>query len=167
MLIEIHFFFSIENLFPFVRSFFTKMPSEHYMIEAKLILGTAPEDVPRSDEIRTIIKDIYDIRASKLRTSMDDFIKGEGTYAKLDYLTTLEIHSVRPLLPHSLDFIARLQKVSKLFCCVIVLNIPVKSEVMRKKSQLLTEHRLCYLTSVNLVHQTSVTAKTLIFKTII
>lgn len=87
------------------------MPSEHYMIEAKLILGTAPEDVPRSEEIRTIIKDIYDIRASKLRTSMDDFIKGEGTYAKLDYLTTLEIHSVRPLLPHSLDFIARLQKV--------------------------------------------------------
>lgn len=83
------------------------------MIEAKLILGTAPEDVPRSEEIRTIIKDIYDIRASKLRTSMDDFIKGEGTYAKLDFLTTLEIHSVRPLLPHSLDFIARLQKVSQ------------------------------------------------------
>lgn len=91
------------------------MPSEHYMIEAKLILGTAPEDVPRSEEIRTIIKDIYDIRASKLRTSMDDFIKGEGTYAKLDYLTTLEIHSVRPLLPHSLDFIARLQKVNLTF----------------------------------------------------
>ena len=86
------------------------MPSEHYMIEAKLILGTAPEDVPRSEEIRTAIKDIWDIRAAKLRTSMDDFIKGEGTYAKLDYLTTLEIHSVRPLLPHTLDFIARLER---------------------------------------------------------
>lgn len=91
--------------------FFTKMPSEHYMIEAKLILATAPEDVPRCEEIRTSIKDIWDIRTAKLRTSMDDFIKGEGTYAKLDYLTTMEIHSVRPLLPHSLDFIARLEHV--------------------------------------------------------
>lgn len=87
------------------------MPSEHYMVEAKLILGTAPEDVPRFEEIRTAIKDIWDIRAAKLRTSMDDFIKGEGTYAKLDYLTTMEIHSVRPLLPHSLDMIARLERV--------------------------------------------------------
>lgn len=91
--------------------FFTQMPSEHYMVEAKLILATAPEDVPRSEEIRTAIKDIWDIRAAKLRTSMDDFIRAEGTYAKLDYLTVMEIHSVRPLLPHSLDLIARLEKV--------------------------------------------------------
>lgn len=86
------------------------MPSEHYMIEAKLILSHAPEDVPRFEEIRTAIKDIWDIRAAKLRTSMDDFIRGEGTYAKLDYLTGMEIHSVRPLLPHSLDMIARLER---------------------------------------------------------
>lgn len=91
------------------------MPSEHFMIEAKLVLGAAAEDVPRSEEIRTAIKDIWDIRAAKLRTSMDAFIKGEGTYAKLDNLTMLEIHSVRPLLPHSLDLIARLRKVIEKF----------------------------------------------------
>lgn len=91
------------------------MPSEHYMVEAKLILSHAPEDVPRSEEIRTAIKDIWDIRAAKLRTSMDDFIRGEGTYAKLDYLTGMEIHSVRPLLPHSLDMIARLERDSAAF----------------------------------------------------
>lgn len=109
------------------------------MIEAKLILGTAPEDVPRSEEIRTIIKDIYDIRASKLRTSVDDFIKGEGTYAKLDFLTTLEIHSVRPLLPHSLDFIARLQKVSKNtnVCCSLEFQSSVEAAMRRKESRLL------------------------------
>lgn len=89
------------------------MPSEHYMIEAKLILSSAAEDVPKSDEIRTAIKDIWDIRTAKLRTSMDDFIKGESSYAKLDHLTMLEIHSVRPLLTHSLDLIARLQLVMK------------------------------------------------------
>lgn len=86
------------------------MPSEHYMIEAQLIMSTAPDDVPRCEEIRTIIKDIFDIRESKLRTSIDAFIKGEGTYAKLDNLTLLEIHSVRPILPHSLDHIARYQR---------------------------------------------------------
>lgn len=89
---------------------FTKMPSEHYMIEAQLILKSAPEDVPHAEEIRTAIKDIIDIRAAKLRTSMDDFIKSDGTYAKLDNLTLFEIHSVRPLLPHSLDIIDRLQQ---------------------------------------------------------
>lgn len=91
------------------------MPSEHYMVEAKMILGHAAEDVPRFDEIRTAIKDIWDIRAAKLRTSMDDFIRGEGTYAKLDYLTVMEIHSVRPLLTQSLDMIARLERDSTTF----------------------------------------------------
>lgn len=80
------------------------------MIEAQLILRCAPEDVAHSEEIRTAIKDIIDIRAAKLRTSMDDFIKGDGTYAKLDNLTIFEIHSVRPLLPYSLDLIDRLSR---------------------------------------------------------
>lgn len=88
------------------------MPSEHYMVEAKLILGTAPEDVPHSEQIRTVIKDIWDIRAAKLRTSMDIIIKGEGSYAKLDNLTILEIHSVRPLLPHCLDLMSRIERAS-------------------------------------------------------
>lgn len=92
---------------------FTKMPSEHYMIEAQLILRCAPEDVAHSEEIRTAIKDIIDIRVAKLRTSMDDFIKGDGTYAKLDNLTVFEIHSVRPLLPYSLDLIDRLSRAAE------------------------------------------------------
>ncbi|TDG46575.1 hypothetical protein AWZ03_007013 [Drosophila navojoa] len=92
--------------------FFTKMPSEHYMVVAQLVMSTAPDDVPRCEELRTIIKDIFDIRESKLRTSIDAFIKGEGTYAKLDNLTLLEIHSVRPILPYSLDHIARYQRMA-------------------------------------------------------
>ena len=80
------------------------------MIEAQLILKCAAEDVAHSEEIRTAIKDIIDIRAAKLRTSMDDFMKGDGTYAKLDNLTVFVIHSVRPLLPYSLDLIDRLSR---------------------------------------------------------
>lgn len=88
------------------------MPCEHYMVVAQLVMSTAPDDVPRCEELRTVIKDIFDIRESKLRTSIDAFIKGEGTYAKLDNLTLLEIHSVRPILPYSLDHIARYQRMA-------------------------------------------------------
>lgn len=91
--------------------YFTRMPSEHYMIEAKLILSLAPEDVPQSQNIRTIIKDIWDMRTAKLRTVMDGIIKGDGDYAKLDNLTMLEVHTVRPLLPHIVDLIDRLKEV--------------------------------------------------------
>ena len=86
------------------------MPCEHYMVVAQQILSTAREDVPKSEEIRTLIKDIYDIRASKLRTSIDAFIKAEGTYAKLDNLTSFEINTIRPMLPHALDHIARYER---------------------------------------------------------
>jgi hypothetical protein len=40
---------------PFYR-FFTKMPSEHYMVEGHMLLGVAAEDIPHADEIRTILK---------------------------------------------------------------------------------------------------------------
>ncbi|KAJ9594891.1 hypothetical protein L9F63_013816, partial [Diploptera punctata] len=89
--------------------YFTKMPSEHYMVEGFLLLDAAAEDIPRSDEIRTIIKDIWDIRMSKLRSSIDAFVKSGGSHAKLDHLTALEINSIRPLLPHALDELHRLE----------------------------------------------------------
>ncbi|PSN39966.1 DNA replication complex GINS protein PSF2 [Blattella germanica] len=89
--------------------YFTKMPSEHYMIEGRLLLSAAAEDIPRSDEIRTILKDIWDIRMSKLRSSVDAFIKAGGSHAKLDHLTAMEINSIRPLLPHALDELHKLQ----------------------------------------------------------
>ncbi|VVC91831.1 probable DNA replication complex GINS protein PSF2 [Leptidea sinapis] len=83
--------------------FFTKMPNEHYMVEAKLILGAAADDVPNATEIKTIIKDIWDIRMSKLRTSMDALMKSGGSYGRLDHLTMMEINSVKPLLPSAMD----------------------------------------------------------------
>lgn len=36
--------------------YFTKMPSEHYMVEGHMLLGVAAEDIPHADEIRTILK---------------------------------------------------------------------------------------------------------------
>ncbi|PNF43610.1 DNA replication complex GINS protein PSF2 [Cryptotermes secundus] len=94
--------------------FFTKMPSEHYMVEGHLLLGAASEDIPHADEIRTILKDIWDMRMSKLRSSVDAFIKIGGTHAKLDHLTAMEINSIRPLLPHALDELYKLQKIVRI-----------------------------------------------------
>jgi len=49
---------------------------------------------------------------SKLRTSVDAFVKSEGVHARLDHLTAMEINGIRPLLPHALDQILRIQSVS-------------------------------------------------------
>lgn len=87
------------------------MPSQHYMIETKLLLECASDDIPRADEVRTIVKDIWDIRMSKIRSSVDILIKGAGFYAAVDHLTVMEINSVRPILPHALDQLYRMKKV--------------------------------------------------------
>lgn len=89
---------------------FTKMPSEHYMVEAHLLLSVASDDIPQCDQIRTILKDIWDTRMSKLRASVDQIIKTNAIHARLDHLTLMEINSVRPLLPDALDQLYRLQK---------------------------------------------------------
>ncbi|XP_026489951.1 probable DNA replication complex GINS protein PSF2 [Vanessa tameamea] len=96
-----------------ISRFFTKMPHEHYMIEAKLILGVAAEDIPRAAEIKTIIKDIWDIRMSKLRTSMDALMKSGGSYGRLDHLTMMEINSVKPLLPQAMDELHRIKMMTR------------------------------------------------------
>ncbi|XP_047361934.1 probable DNA replication complex GINS protein PSF2 isoform X2 [Vespa velutina] len=91
---------------------FTKMPSSHYMDEAQLLLSVASDDIHESEKIRTAIKDIWDLRMSKLRTSVDSFIKSDSLHARLDHLTMMEINSIRPLLPHTLDQILRIQSSS-------------------------------------------------------
>lgn len=88
------------------------MPSDHYMIEAKLLLGNASDDIPRGDEIRTLVKDIWDIRMSKIRSSVTKLVEKGESYADINNLTIMEINSMRPILPHALDQIYRIKAVS-------------------------------------------------------
>ncbi|XP_012063772.1 PREDICTED: probable DNA replication complex GINS protein PSF2 [Atta cephalotes] len=88
---------------------FTEMPSSHYMDESQILLNVANDDIPDADGIRIAVKDIWDIRMSKLRTSVDAFVKSEGVHARLDHLTAMEINGIRPLLPHALDQMLRIQ----------------------------------------------------------
>ncbi|XP_064641774.1 DNA replication complex GINS protein PSF2-like [Lineus longissimus] len=82
---------------------FTEMPNPHYMEVTQLLLKCATDDIPRADEIRTLIKDIWDLRMAKLRSSIDSFLKSESTHAKLNHLTLMEINTVRPYLTKALD----------------------------------------------------------------
>lgn len=82
---------------------FIKMPSPHYMEIATVLIRwyisflnfifnhsylsyffySAAEDIPRVDEVKTLIKDIWDLRIAKLRSSMNEFIKNEHLHAKV------------------------------------------------------------------------------------
>lgn len=83
--------------------FFTAMPSPHYMEITQLLLKYATDDIPHADEIRTLVKDIWDLRIAKLRSSIDTFVKSEATHAKLNHLTLMELNTVRPFLTQALD----------------------------------------------------------------
>ncbi|GAB1601958.1 DNA replication complex GINS protein PSF2-like [Argonauta hians] len=85
--------------------FFTKMPSEYYIEITQLLLKCAPEDIPKADDLRTLIKDIWDLRKAKLRSSIDTFIKSDATHAKLNHLTPMEINTIRAILTETMNHI--------------------------------------------------------------
>ncbi|XP_011308978.1 DNA replication complex GINS protein PSF2 [Fopius arisanus] len=89
---------------------FTEMPHDHYMDEAHILLGAASDDIPDVDNIRTAIKDIWDMRMSKLRTSIDELFKDHSAvHAMLNNLTAMELNGARPLLPHAMDQLMRIR----------------------------------------------------------
>ncbi|CAH1270361.1 DNA replication complex GINS protein PSF2-like [Branchiostoma lanceolatum] len=83
--------------------FFKPMLNKHYMEVAQLLLTHATDDIPRADEVRTLIKDIWDIRTAKLRTSVDKFVSEQESHAQLDDLSLMEINTMRQFLTQALD----------------------------------------------------------------
>lgn len=41
------------------------------------------EDIPRADEVRALVKDLWDLRIAKLRKSVDHMITEQETYGKV------------------------------------------------------------------------------------
>lgn len=91
------------------QSVFTPMPSEHYMEVSHLLITNAPAEIPDGDEVKSLIKDIWDVRMAKLRTSLNIFITEERTVAKVNNLTQFEICQIRRFLTASLDHLHSLQ----------------------------------------------------------
>ncbi|GFU09225.1 DNA replication complex GINS protein PSF2 [Nephila pilipes] len=81
---------------------FTPMPSDYYREITRLLFDVAVPDISNADEIQTLVKDIWDIRMAKLRSSVDAFIKSGESHAQVDNLTVFEMNFARPLLTTAL-----------------------------------------------------------------
>ncbi|KAE8608802.1 hypothetical protein XENTR_v10011610 [Xenopus tropicalis] len=88
---------------------FTPMPSPYYMELTKLLLNHAADNIPKADEIRTLVKDTWDTRIAKLRLSADSFVKGQEAHAKLDNLTLMEINTIGTFFTESLNHMYKLR----------------------------------------------------------
>lgn len=44
---------------------------------------SASDNIPKADEIRTLIKDVWDTRTAKLRVSADSFVRQQEAHAKV------------------------------------------------------------------------------------
>ncbi|KAL7870930.1 hypothetical protein SRHO_G00084270 [Serrasalmus rhombeus] len=88
---------------------FMPIPSPYYMELTKLLLNHAADNIPKADEIRTLVKDIWDTRIAKLRLSADSFIGQQEAHARLDNLTLLEINTTRSFLLDSLNCMYKLR----------------------------------------------------------
>ncbi|KAF3817588.1 hypothetical protein GH733_012875 [Mirounga leonina] len=101
---------------------FTPMPSPYYMELTKLLLNQeslatlsldigprASDNIPKADEIRTLIKDVWDTRTAKLRVSADSFVRQQEAHAKLDNLTLMEINTSGAFLTQALNHMYKLR----------------------------------------------------------
>ncbi|XP_035758498.1 DNA replication complex GINS protein PSF2 [Egretta garzetta] len=88
---------------------FTPMPSPYYMELTKLLLNYASDNIPKADEIRTLVKDTWDTRIAKLRLSADSFVRQQEVHAKLDNLTLMEINTTGTFLTQALDHMYKLR----------------------------------------------------------
>ncbi|XP_077144969.1 DNA replication complex GINS protein PSF2 [Ranitomeya variabilis] len=88
---------------------FTPMPNPHYMELTKLLLNHASDNIPKADEIRTLVKDTWDTRIAKLRLSADSFVREQEAHAKLDNLTLMEINTIGTFLTESLNHMYKLR----------------------------------------------------------
>ncbi|XP_066933059.1 DNA replication complex GINS protein PSF2-like [Clytia hemisphaerica] len=82
---------------------FTKPPVPHYKEIASMLLRCGPGDIPKADEVRTLIKDIWDIRMAKLRKSIDQMVIAQEPHAQIDNLTVMEMNFVRTILLPTLN----------------------------------------------------------------
>lgn len=54
---------------------------------------SASDNIPKADEIRTLVKDLWDTRIAKLRLSADKFISQLEAHAKVKL--AVEVHTLR------------------------------------------------------------------------
>ena len=52
------------------------------------------DDIPRADEIRTLVKDIWDLGVAKLRSSVDTFVRSDSAHAMVCMLKNKNLNKI-------------------------------------------------------------------------
>lgn len=89
----------------------TEMPPCYVEI-SHILLEHFEDSIPKSLEVRGLIKDILDIRLARVRTSLAAHMKGPNVYAEMYNLTEMELSSVRNLLTKGMDQLDMLRTAS-------------------------------------------------------
>ncbi|KAI6239407.1 DNA replication complex GINS protein PSF2 [Aphelenchoides fujianensis] len=84
---------------------------EHYVEIAQVVLTKASDDIPDSDQLMTLVRDLRDKRASKMRTSIQKFVgQADTCHALLNNLTRFEAAHFRPFLEGALSAVDSLNE---------------------------------------------------------
>ena len=92
------------------RTTFGPIPKGFFEI-SRIIISSAKDDVEQIEQLKTLIKDLWDKRDAKMRTSTIKFLSQvESAHAQLDNLTQLEIAYARPVITEATKTIELLNK---------------------------------------------------------
>uniref|UniRef100_A0A914WYX9 DNA replication complex GINS protein PSF2 n=1 Tax=Plectus sambesii TaxID=2011161 RepID=A0A914WYX9_9BILA len=87
---------------------FSGVPA-HFMELAHLLLRECSDDVPDSDQLKTLVHDMWDSRVAKMRTSTVKFLQSGEQRAELNNLTQMEITYARTSLRAATNHVNVLQ----------------------------------------------------------
>ncbi|CAK9297581.1 unnamed protein product [Gordionus sp. m RMFG-2023] len=92
--------------------YFTAMPSPHYMEIANLLMQEASEDIVDCCKVKLLLKDLWDLRISKLKSSIQTLTQNASNinHVQINHLTMMEINTVRGILSSGLDILNDLTK---------------------------------------------------------
>ncbi|MES1902199.1 MAG: DNA replication complex GINS protein PSF2 [Paramarteilia canceri] len=76
-------------------SAFTRMPHQNYYEMTRLLCKEAPDDIIDADKVRMIVKDTFEMRVGKLKSSISTIIEASAQHAKLNYLTSFELRILK------------------------------------------------------------------------
>merc|ERR1719167_1598191 len=65
---------------------FTELPAKDMFAVANLVMDVGAQDIEKADEVRTLLKDIWDLRQAKLRKGVNGFIQSGNLQARLNNL---------------------------------------------------------------------------------
>uniref|UniRef100_A0A183B580 GINS complex subunit 2 n=1 Tax=Echinostoma caproni TaxID=27848 RepID=A0A183B580_9TREM len=88
----------------------TVPPHRQYTEIATLLLQHAAEDIQNPETIRTIVRDLWDMRVGKLVASVTGFISSGASTARVSQLTNLELTTLRNFLTSSMDQLTSLRR---------------------------------------------------------